>query len=86
MIGRLLTKRRRLAKSRHWSCQVLTQLIDWLWELPIIVAITIISYEVSIFYSLPDRSAMVIAIAVGYIGLDTIKVIIINYLNERGLK
>lgn len=83
VIGRLLAKRKQLYHGRSRFERLKAKILDWLWEVPTLVAITLVSYEGAAFLALPERTAMVMAVVIGYLGIETTKTLLLSAIKVK---
>lgn len=83
VVGRLLAKRRQLYHGKTKFDRLMAKAVDWLWEVPTLIAITLISYEGAAFFELPERTAMVLAVVIGYLGIETTKTLLLSAIKAK---
>lgn len=82
ILGRILFYRN-LALKGSFKNRVKVRMLRWLWELPVILVIAIAAFEFVEYFALRESSGLLAAIVMGYIGLETIKVWIEDYVETK---
>lgn len=82
MLGRILFYRS-LAMKGSFKQRVKIRLLRWLWELPVIMTIAIAAFETVVYFELRPSSGLLVAIVLGFLGLETLKVWIEDYLEVK---
>ena len=82
ILGRLLFYRSLIVRG-SFKQRVKIRMLQWLWELPVIMAIGIVSHAIAEEFTLKPNSGLLIALVMGFIGLETIKVWMEDYLETK---
>jgi len=82
MLGRLLFYRG-LVLQGTFKDKVKLRMLRWLWELPVLIAIAMASFETVNYFNLRPSSGMLIAVVMGFMGLEAIKVWVDDYLSSK---
>lgn len=82
VVGRLLFYRN-MAMEKRFSERVKIRCLQLLWELPVVIAIAFASFELAYYFGLAPRAGVVIGMIMGYVGMDTIKFLIEDYIRQR---
>jgi len=82
IIGRLLFYRS-LVLEGPFKHRVKVRLLRWLWELPVIITIAFASVEVVDYFKFHHHTGIIVAIVLGYIGLESLKIWFDDYLEAK---
>lgn len=82
ILGRILFYRS-LALQGNFRQRLKVRFLRWLWELPVIMAIAIASFEAVAYFHLRESAGLVIAISLGFVGLETLKAWLDEYLTHK---
>ena len=82
VIGRMLFYRKVCIKGSLKE-RVKIRLFKWLWEIPVILAIAISSFEMVLYFELRPQAGLVFAIMFGFIGLETLRIRFDDYLDSK---
>ncbi len=84
MLGRMLFYRSLMLEG-SFKQRVKVRILRWLWELPVILAIALTAFEIVTYFELRHTSGVIIAVVMGFMGLETLKVWIDDYMETRFL-
>lgn len=57
--------------------------LQWLWELPVVITIALIAFEATEYFKFQSHTGNIVAIAVGYIGVNTFKIWVEEWLEAK---
>lgn len=79
VIGRLLFYRTLFIEG-SFKQRVKIRLLQWLWELPVIITVALVAYESVFYFQLRPSAGIVLSILIGYVGIGVLKIWVEDYL------
>ena len=82
LLGRILFYRS-LVLEGSFKQKVKVRLLQWLWELPVIMVVALVSFEIVTHFALQDHTGLVVAVAIGFIGVNTLKIWLEDWMESK---
>lgn len=82
-VGRILFYRS-LYLQGNFKERLKCRMIRWILELPVLLTVAMAAFEIVLYFELRPQTGMIVAIVLGFIGLEGLKAWLDDYLAYKG--